>query len=86
MVKLLISIIIIHIGFLHSPYIYETPKTKNVGLWYTGCYINEEDACLLDQMKNATSFSFSETEIFDDLKAVKIENITVRVVKYRYIQ
>ena len=33
-------------------------------------------------MKNATSFSFSETEIFDDSKAVKIENITVS----RYLQ
>ena len=29
-----------------SPSLWETPKSGATGLWYTGCYINEEDACL----------------------------------------
>ena len=29
-----------------SPSLWETPKSGATGLWYTGCYMNEEDACL----------------------------------------
>ena len=56
----------------------ENVTTGGIALWYTGCYINEEDACLLDEMNN-NSDTFFETGTFPDSKAITVKNITVRL-------
>ena len=63
---------------LPSPSVTESVATGGIGLWYTGCYINEEDACLLDKMNNNNQESLFQTGAFPDSKAITIKNITVR--------
>ena len=53
-------------------------STGGTGLWYTGCYINEEDACLADQIKGITPF-LSQSQTFPDQKALTIKNVTVGI-------
>ena len=57
----------------------ESVPTGGVGLWYTGCYINEEDACLLDQMNNKSDSSY-DSDTFPDSKAITVKNITVSLI------
>ena len=63
---------------LSSPSVTENVTTGGIALWYTGCYINEEDACLLDEMNNKSD-TFFETGTFPDSKAITLKNITVRL-------
>ena len=64
--------------YLLSPSVTENVTTGGIALWYTGCYINGEDACLLDQMDNKSVEDF-ETVTFPDSKAITVKNITVRL-------
>ena len=51
-------------------------NTGSIALWYTGCYISEEDACLLDKM-NDNFGEQSDTDVFPDKRAITIKNIQV---------
>ena len=70
---------------LPSPSVTESVTTGGIGLWYTGCYINEEDACLLDKMNDNNQESFFETGTFPDSKAITIKNITVRLSSTQFV-
>ena len=70
---------------LPSPSVTESVATGGIGLWYTGCYINEEDACLLDMMKDNNQESSFETGTFPDSKAITIKNITVRLSSTQFV-
>ena len=63
----------------------ESVATGGIGLWYTGCYINEEDACLLDIMNDNNQDSSFETGTFPDNKAITIKNITVRLSSTQFL-
>ena len=58
-------------------------NTGSIALWYTGCYISEEDACLLDKM-NDNFGEQSDTDVFPDKRAITIKNIEVSRV-YRIL-
>ena len=51
-------------------------KSGGTGLWYTGCYISSEDACLEDQLQGTVPF-LNDSTTFDDSKALTIKNVTV---------
>ena len=53
-------------------------RSGGTGLWYTGCYINEEDACLTDQIQGITPF-LSDSQTFPDAKALTMKNVTVGI-------
>ena len=64
-------------SYLSSPPISDKPKSGNTALWYTGCYMNHEDACLEDKIKGSNSASFSSTDVLDDNKALTISKLEV---------
>ena len=58
----------------------ENVTTGGIALWYTGCYINKEDACLMDKMNSeSVAQSYFETITFPDSSAITVKNITVRL-------
>ena len=58
----------------------ENVTTGGIALWYTGCYINKEDACLMDKMNSeSVAQSYFETVTFPDSSAITVKNITVRL-------
>ena len=63
-----------------SPSVTEDVTTGGIALWYTGCYINKEDACLMDKMNSeSVAQSYFETVTFPNSRAITVKNITVRL-------